>query len=281
MVETWQRVIGHTLRVGDKDVQITIHETCMDDNPGIPAHVRVVAPNGLITEGGVAEAWREMHVLLGIRPPSPPKAPESPEPQKSDPLPESSPQLPSIQQPAAASLPALAAARLSAPAHSAPATDEQESPQYEQEDEDFEAEEERPMNRNTLKETLFRVLNSPVEVADDSDGEYEDEPPREITAEDVAAIPNLATPAEAAAFIEDVDRNIELVEMRTHPSNAAMSEAAVNQFYAVIGVHSVRRHSDGFIRTARITGGSAAINAASKIVNAGAASIFVSVVFTW
>jgi hypothetical protein len=214
MVETWQRLIGHTLRVGDKDVQITIHETYMGDNPGVPAYVRVVAPNGLITEGGVAEAWREMHVLLGITPPSPPKAPESPEPQKSDSSPKSSTQLPSIQQPAAAPLPALAAARLSAPALSAPATDERESPQYELEEEDIEAEEDRPMNRNTLKETLIRVLNSPVQVADDSDGDYEDEPPREITAEDVAGIPNLATSADAAAFIEDVDRNIELIEMR-------------------------------------------------------------------
>jgi hypothetical protein len=160
-----------------------------------------------------------MHVLLGITPPSPPVVPEHQEPEtsESNPLPES--QLSPVETAEVVSVPAVAEASLlvpavATPALAAPAADDQESLDHEQEDEDFEAEEEPQMNRNTLRETLIRVLNSPVQVADDSTGGYDDEPPREITAEDVAGIPNLATSADAAAFLEDVDRNIELIEMR-------------------------------------------------------------------
>jgi len=214
MVETWHRMVGQVLRVGDKDVVVNICEEYTAENPGIPVRVRMSTASGLITEGPIASAWREMLELLGIAAPlALPAIAESAEPEKSrsNPPSEFAPQpatsLPEVLPPAVASAPALAP----------PSAEEHESPRDRQEEEEYvEPEEERPMNRNIIQESLIKLLNSPVESEDqdEDDCEYSDEPPPEITEQDVAGIPNLPTSADAAAFIEDVERNIELVEMR-------------------------------------------------------------------
>jgi len=65
------------------------------------------------------------------------------------------------------------------------------------------------MNPNILKDTLIKLLNSPVE----KEPEYAEEPPPEITAGHVADIHNLATAADAAVFIDAIEQNIQLAEM--------------------------------------------------------------------
>lgn len=75
------------------------------------------------------------------------------------------------------------------------------------------------MSRNIVRDSLIKLLNSPVE--DDSDSQYDEEPPPEITAEDVACIPHLPTSADAAAFIDVVEQNLELAEMRAQAAEKA------------------------------------------------------------
>lgn len=226
MDDSWHRVVGHQLRVADNDVLVTIFER--HDEHGQVVHTRVVGPNQLITEGPPAAAWREMLELLGIAPPAPPapliaKAPE-PEKASPDPLPE-----PAAEEPAGSTtiLPPMIAA--SPPQIALPPAIEAESRQSlpeDKEDEDIEREQDRPVRqgsfRQTFRDTLLRILNSPVEPAEDeSDAENNDEPPCEVTRKDVAYIPKLATAGEAARFIYEIDRNIELLEMRADASARA------------------------------------------------------------
>jgi hypothetical protein len=56
---------------------------------------------------------------------------------------------------------------------------------------------------------------------------------------------------------------------------------AVNEDLGVVHPYSDRNTFTGSIRTARITGGSAANNAAARIANAGSVSEPRSVAFTW
>jgi len=72
MVTEWFRNVPATFRRGNEEIVVMILEEYSSENPSLPVRVRVVAPNGLVTSGEPAKAWREMHELLGIPPPQRP-----------------------------------------------------------------------------------------------------------------------------------------------------------------------------------------------------------------
>jgi hypothetical protein len=67
-------------------------------------------------------------------------------------------------------------------------------------------------NRNVVQDTLVKLLNQRV---------YSDDPPLKITAEDVAQIPGLSSTQKAADFIEAIDDNIDLINMRADAARRA------------------------------------------------------------
>ena len=237
MVETWTRSIGHLLRVGGKDVLVSVREEYSSESPEIPVRVTVVGPDGLKTEGDPSTAWREMLELLGIESPEPPVVEAAETPMNAfgcenremnlDPT----AQVGERQASAAAVpviaeiLPPISAATSSARSTRAAFIDateldaidsiEEEIASHDEleddEQEDDQEEEERmaakdpALNPNILQESMIRLLNSRV---------YSDDPPLEITPELVAEIPHLSCTQEAADFIGDLDENIQLTEMQ-------------------------------------------------------------------
>ena len=66
------RIVSIAVPVGKEEVVVTMYEEYAEDNPGVPIHIKVVGPNGLMTEGKPAAAWQEMLALLGAVPKKPP-----------------------------------------------------------------------------------------------------------------------------------------------------------------------------------------------------------------
>jgi len=66
------RTVSIAVPVGKEEVVVTMYEEYAEDNPGVPIHIKVVGPNGLMTEGKPAAAWQEMLALLGAVPKKPP-----------------------------------------------------------------------------------------------------------------------------------------------------------------------------------------------------------------
>jgi hypothetical protein len=79
-----------------------------------------------------------------------------------------------------------------------------------EEEEEEEEKRDPPLNRNVVHDAMIKLLNQRV---------YSDDPPITITAEDVAGIPDLACTQEAADFIDAVQENIDLINLR---ADAAM-----------------------------------------------------------
>src|SRR5262249_50833793 len=71
MASAGSRVVPVLVRVGDKEVLVTIIEEYRPgDNHGVPIHVVIAGPDGLTTEGKYPEAWQEMLELLGVGKPA-------------------------------------------------------------------------------------------------------------------------------------------------------------------------------------------------------------------
>src|SRR5215475_3108682 len=71
MASAGSRVVPVLVRVGDKEVLVTIIEEYRPgDNCGVPIHVVIAGPNGLTTEGRYPEVWQEMLELLGVEKPA-------------------------------------------------------------------------------------------------------------------------------------------------------------------------------------------------------------------
>jgi len=239
-VPEWFRNVPVTVRVGDEDVVLNMREYYLADNPGVPVHVKISGPKGLISAGELAPAWREMLQVLGVTPPAPPAQTPSTPPNPEQDGTERSPQAQNQLALPEASVVSAEPAHVPTPTEIVPAPHEDEffgevgvdgnqaqpvskeaAATKEDDDEeevvpgmeldDMELDEES-LNPNVLRESLIRILNQPV---------YSSDRPRDIGEDVVSEVANVSSEAEAADLIGDLDANIKLMEMRDEAAKRA------------------------------------------------------------
>jgi hypothetical protein len=262
-VPEWFRIVPVTVRVGDEDIVLCMREHYLADNPGVPVHVKISGPKGLISAGEIGPAWREMLQVLGVTPPAPPAAQTpstaaTPEPDESEPSPQAQNQLALPE----ASVVSVVPAHVPAPPELVPAPHEdeffgevgmdgnqaqpaskkaaatkndgdEEEVEPDVELDDMELDEESP---NVLRESLIRILNQPV---------YSSNPPREIGQDVVSEIANVSSEAEAVDLIGDLDANINLMEMRDEAAKRAEKLLYLEKAHRAKRCQHVKANGDG------------------------------------
>ena len=249
MASAGSRVVPVLVRVGDKEVLVTIIEEYRPgDNHGVPIHVVIAGPDGLTTEGKYPEAWQEMLELLGVGKPADSDrdsalggekaavstqhlALSQDEPahsnRQSAPCQDERPETTIVEEgsPSVALTPPATTQNQNQtqtqnqnPAGAAVGPDVVEEQMERDEDleevdgEETDSDKEPELNKNIFRDSMLRLLNQRV---------YSDDPPLKIDEKMVAYIPYLHSTQEAANLIRHIEENIQLNEMKADASRRA------------------------------------------------------------